>query len=140
GGGRPGAGRLYPRRQDDQLRAADGDAGGGQPRRFCKGVARRRGNGTAVTRRAGLPLAVSLAGHACLLVLLLVFLGRVPLPKPPQEIVVTLAPPPVPAPTIPALPPAVPPAAVQQPPPVPPPAPHPVPPRPQGRSVVRFPP
>ena len=104
-----------------------------------------------------LPLAASIAGHFCVLILLLLFAGQVaplvlpPQPKPPIEIM--LAPPPeVKAEPLPPLPPPPPPEKVEPPPPPPPvvkeePPPPPVvkeepppPPPPRAKPVVMRPP
>jgi protein TonB len=74
-----------------------------------------------VSRRFGLPLAASIAGHAAVVALLITLLGRLPSPVPilvpERAIVVTLAPPPVLQPPAPAKPPLPAPPKVEQPPP-----------------------
>jgi protein TonB len=96
-----------------------------------------------VNRPSGLPLAASIAGHCCILLALILFLGRLPLnplPVPEQrpgiEVMLTPAEPvaaPQPAPQPPPIPePPPPPPVVET---APPPTPHPAP-----RVVVRPPP
>ena len=114
--------RLCEGRPDDQLCPADGCAGARQQRRVHQGVAARRGGSAEVSRSVGLPLAASIAGHACILALLIVLVGQVPpvpLPVPiaTAGIEVMLAPPqpvaemPPPALEPPAVPEAEPPPA-----------------------------
>jgi protein TonB len=92
-----------------------------------------------------LPLAASMAGHACLLVLLALLVGRVasPLPLPPPKSIEILLPPPAPVAAAPPPIPEPPPQAKVEPPPEPPPPPvvraeppPPPPPRPKSKPVV----
>ena len=92
-----------------------------------------------MSRRFGLPLAASIAGHGCVVALLILLVGQLPPLPPPivtRGIEVILAPPPPPVaepppiPEVPPPPPAPPPPVVEAPPP----------PRPQPKPVVRPPP
>jgi periplasmic protein TonB len=100
-----------------------------------------------VTRQFRLPLAASIAGHGCVVALLIQLMGQLPpLPSPapiaPRGIEVILAPPP-PVAEIPPPPPEPPPIPEVQPPPPEPPPPvveAPPPPRPQPKPAVKPPP